>query len=66
MGRNFKAAFYPGCDDKTISTVEFDGVELAAIQGLNQELQQETEITEFKPRIEKLEQLIASKNGGDK
>jgi uncharacterized coiled-coil protein SlyX len=37
MAQDFKAAFYPG-RDKGISTLEFDGVELAAIQGLNQKL----------------------------
>ena len=40
MAQAFKAAFYPGRDDKSISTLEFDGVELAAIQGLNQKLDQ--------------------------
>ena len=40
MAQDFKAAFYPGRDDKSISTLEFDGVELAAIQGLNQKLDQ--------------------------
>ena len=39
MAQDFKAAFYPGRDDKSISTLEFDGVELAAIQGLNQKLE---------------------------
>jgi len=39
MAQDFKAAFYPGRDDKGISTLEFDGVELAAIQGLNQKLE---------------------------
>jgi len=32
MAQDFKAAFYPGRDHKSISTLEFDGVELAAIQ----------------------------------
>ena len=32
MAQDFKAAFYPGRDDKGISTLEFDGVELAAIR----------------------------------
>ena len=35
VAQDFKAAFFPGRDDKTISTLEFDGVELAAIQGLH-------------------------------
>ncbi len=34
MAQDFKAAFYPGRDDRTITTLEFDGVQLAAIQGL--------------------------------
>jgi hypothetical protein len=38
MAQDFKGAFYPGRDDKSITTLEFDGVELAAIQGLNQKL----------------------------
>jgi hypothetical protein len=40
MAQDFKGAFYPGRDDKSITTLEFDGVELAAIQGLNQKLEQ--------------------------
>jgi len=38
MAQDFKHAFYPGRDDKGITTLEFDGVELAAIQALNQKL----------------------------
>ncbi len=66
MAQDFKAAFYPGRDDKSISTLEFDGVELAAIQGLNQKLnekdaviqQQIAEIARLNARLEKLEQTI--------
>ena len=65
MAQDFKGAFYPGRDDKTISMLEFDGVALAAIQGLNQKMEQkETEITELKARLERLEQLVIAKNGG--
>jgi hypothetical protein len=42
MAQDFKRAFYPGRDDKGITTLEFDGVELAAIQGLNQKLADES------------------------
>jgi hypothetical protein len=78
MAQDFKAAFYPGRDNKGISTLEFDGVELAAIQGLNQKLEektariqeqesriqnQATEITDLKARLEKLEQFINAKMG---
>ena len=60
MAQAFKAAFYPGRDDKRITTLEFDGVELAAIQGLNQKLEQkEKEITDLRARLEKLEKLLA-------
>ena len=47
------AAFYPGRDDKSITTLEFDGVAPAPIQGLNQKLedkleQKQTEIAELR------------------
>ena len=41
MAQDFKQAFYPGEDDKVITTLEFDGVALAAIQGLNRKLEQQ-------------------------
>jgi hypothetical protein len=66
MAQDFKAAFYPGRDDKSISTLEFDGVELAAIQGLNQKVEQQksalkqkdAELQEVKQRLETLEKTI--------
>ena len=45
-----------------LTTVDPDGVALAAIQGLNQKLEQkQTEITELKQRVEKLETLLNEK-----
>lgn len=41
MGEDFKAAFDLAGDGKSISTVDADGVALAAIQGLNQKLEAE-------------------------
>jgi hypothetical protein len=38
MGQDFRAAFALGSDDKHITTVDADGVALAAIQGLNQRM----------------------------
>jgi hypothetical protein len=72
MAQDFKAAFYPGADDKSISTQEADGVEFAAIQGLNQKVEekearireQAAEISDLKTRLERLEQLITGKKGG--
>jgi hypothetical protein len=62
MAQDFKAAFYPGTDDKSITTQEADGVELAAIQGLNQKLEEkdariaamEKELSEIKETLAKL------------
>ncbi len=67
MAQDFKAAFFPGRDDKSITTLEADGVAFAAIQGLNRKLEQkQTEITELKARLEKLERLVNEKIGGAK
>jgi hypothetical protein len=72
MAQDFKAAFYPGTDDKSITTQEADGVALAAIQGLNQKLEAElkqkgAEITELKQAVTELKQLVqqfTKQNGG--
>jgi hypothetical protein len=59
MAQDFKSAFYPGRDDKSISTLEFDGVELAAIQGLNQKLKEkEAEIQELKQSFIELKEMV--------
>jgi hypothetical protein len=74
MAQDFIAAFYPGRDDKGITTLQFDGVELAAIQGLNEKVEREASLrqkleaenADLKARLEKLEQLMDTKNGGAK
>jgi hypothetical protein len=67
MAKGFCVAFGLGGGVTTITMVDPDGVALAAIQGLNQKLQQkEAEITELKQRLERLEQLMNQKNGGAK
>jgi hypothetical protein len=59
MAQDFKHAFYPGRDDKGITTLEFDGVALAAIQGLNQKLKEkDAEIQELKQRVDELKKLV--------
>jgi hypothetical protein len=61
MAQDFKHAFYPGRDDKSISTLEFDGVELAAIQGLNQKLnEKDSEIQELKQSVTALKMMVQS------
>ncbi len=58
MAQDFKRAFYPGRDDKGISTLEFDGVELAAIQGLNQKLnEKDAEIQKLKEKADRVDSL---------
>ncbi len=60
MAQDFKAAFYPGRDDKSISTLEFDGVELAAIQGLNQKLnEKDVEIQNLKAKNDSLAERLS-------
>lgn len=64
MAQDFKPAFYPGRDDKGISTLEFDGVELAAIQGLNQKLEEtakdkDQQIAALRKKNDALEERVA-------
>jgi hypothetical protein len=70
MAQDFKHAFFPGRDDKGISTLEFDGVELAAIQGLNQKMEEkDAEIQDLKQSVDELKKLVqslAAKNGAGK
>jgi hypothetical protein len=60
MAQDFHAAFgLNGADDKHIATVDEDGVALAAIQGLNQKLnEKDAEIQELKQRLEDLEKIV--------
>jgi hypothetical protein len=60
MAQDFKGAFYPGRDDKTISMLEFDGVALAAVQGLNRKLEEKNvEIQALKQSVAELKQLVS-------
>jgi hypothetical protein len=63
VAQDFHGAFGLGSDDKHIATVDADGVALAAIQGLNQKMEEQVkhkdaEIQELKARLTKLEQLL--------
>lgn len=67
MAQDFYAAFGVGTDDKHIATVDTDGVALAAIQGMNQKLEeQRAENAELRRRLEKLEQLSDSNKNSAK
>lgn len=58
MAQDFHAAFGVGDSDKTITTVDADGVALAAIQGLNQKV--ETAVKDKDARIAELERRLAA------
>ncbi len=76
MAQDFYAAFGLGGSDTTITSIDPDGVALAAIQGLNQKVESErqkaekereqlrTENEELKARLERLERLLGEKSGG--
>lgn len=56
MAQDFYAAFGLGADDKSISTLDADGVALAAIQGLHQLIsEKDAQIAELNARVERLE-----------
>jgi hypothetical protein len=61
MAQDFYTAFHVGDDERHIAVVDEGGVALAAIQGLNQKLEQkETEITELKHKNDSLEKRLAA------
>lgn len=68
MAQDFHAAFNVGEDDRHIAEVDESGVALAAIQGLNQKLEEQNkekdaEIATLNARMEKLEQLVNAIKG---
>jgi hypothetical protein len=60
MAQDFHAAFGLGTDDKHIATVDADGVALAAIQGLNQKLEEQLrqKDVELKSQQEQIAELL--------
>jgi hypothetical protein len=66
MAQDFHAAFKVNGDDDThINVGDETGVALAAIQGLNQKVEEkDAKIKELEARLEKLEQMMSQKHGG--
>jgi hypothetical protein len=63
MAQDVHAAFGVGADDRHISTIDADGVALAAIQGLNLKLERElrrrdVENAELRERVTRIEKLL--------
>jgi hypothetical protein len=71
MAQDFYAAFGLGDDERYISTIDPDGVALAAIQGLHEMLREkDKKISTLEARVEALEtlveKLVESQAGGEK
>lgn len=63
MAQDFYSAFSLGTDEKHIATVDEEGVALAALQGLNQKVEERSaRIKELEARIERLERLLSAKD----
>jgi len=61
MAQDFQAAFGVGEDDKHISTIDPDGVALAAIQGLNEELRdRDAKISAQQEELEKQKSKLSA------
>ena len=61
VAQDFAAAFKVGEDDKHISTIDADGVALAAIQGLYQELKiRDAKIAQQQKQIDEIKALVAA------
>lgn len=73
MAQDSYAAFQLYEDDRHITTIDAEGVALAAILGLNQKVEglkeelnlRDAENAQLKQRLENLEQLLSSKAGGE-
>jgi hypothetical protein len=71
MAQDFRAAFAVGESETGITTIDADGVALAAIQGLNQKLEAENavlraESSELRARLDRLEALLTGQPGGQR
>ena len=61
MAQDFRAAFGVGVDDKHISTVDTDGVALAAIQALHRKLKQkDAQIENLQKQLDELRAALAA------
>jgi hypothetical protein len=61
MAQDFHAAFGVGENERTITTVDADGVALAAIQGLNAVVKEkEAKIASLEKRLSDLEAVVMS------
>jgi hypothetical protein len=67
MAQDFHAAFGVGDSEKTIATIDADGVALAAIQGLHEIVKEkDCRINELEQRLARLEALIEARESESK
>lgn len=67
VAQDFIPAFYPGRDETQISTLEFDGVELAAIQALHRRAEvRAEEVADLKAVVEALQKRLTELEAKDK
>ncbi|MGE3181843.1 MAG: tail fiber domain-containing protein [Phycisphaerae bacterium] len=60
MAQDFHAAFLVGEDERRITTIDADGVSLAAIQGLHQLVQEQAQLIDAQQRrLDTLERIVA-------
>jgi hypothetical protein len=65
MAQDFHAAFGVGEDEKHITTIDEEGVALAAIKGLNEKLEQkDTEIQQLQQTVAQLKEMMAKLAAG--
>ena len=61
MAQDFYAAFGVGEDDRHITTIDEDGVALAAIKGLNAKVdRKDAEIAELRGEVRRLEAALSA------
>jgi hypothetical protein len=67
VAQDFYSAFELGATDKRITTVDADGVSLAAIQALNKKLREkDAQISDLEQRIAQLEAIVMKEGGRGK
>jgi hypothetical protein len=69
MAQDFREAFHLGIDDERISSIDEDGVALAAIQGLNQKLESQNQnlratLNEKDTELARLQKEVAEVRAG--
>jgi predicted RNA binding protein YcfA (HicA-like mRNA interferase family) len=61
MAQDFKQTFFPGTDDKSLNTLDMDGVQMAALKGLHQVVKEkDAELQAVKGELKELRAMLES------